>query len=281
MLRLSFIISVHGSACKGEYMGKVTPEKHTWRPMPPAGPCLTVQRLVDRYNAREFDPFSFLTVCYCGEKFDRDGVPAPVPGEERMAVNYLVTGVLNPVDMPSGAEGQTLASTVGGLKQAQPSEPVDVLNLELWVKAFGETDGAGKRWELESENVPLARTGKGVAVRVLSGRFEDTPGAVFAHPSGTILFDVTLSPGAVFEYQAPAENTTFVYVFGGKSKFGRKGRKQFGKNSLLRTPGGDVTAVTYCSGARFLLFSGRPVERENPELCPQTEKTVCRVNGKK
>lgn len=262
-------------------MGKKTPQKQNWHPIPPAGPCLTVQRLVDQYNAREFDPFSFLSVCYCGEEFERDAVPVPAAGQERLAVNYLVTGVLNPVDMPAGKEGETLASMVGGLQQAQPSKTVDVLNLELWVKASEEVDGAGKRWELESENVPLVRTGKGVSVRVLSGRFVDTPGAVFAHPSGTIVFDITLSPGAIFEYQAPAENTTFVYVFGGKAKFGRKGRKQFGKNSLLRTPGGEVAAVTDCSGVRFLLFSGRPVERDTPELCPETAEKVCRINRKK
>lgn len=262
-------------------MVKKTSKKHDWQPMPPAGPCLSVQRLVDRYNARDFDPFSFLSVCYCGEEFERDAVPAPVPGEERLAVNYLVTGVLNPVDMPSGPQGQALAGTVGGLLQARPSKTVDVLNLELWVKASGELDGAGKRWELESENVPLVRAGKGVSVRVLSGRFVDTPGAVFAHPSGTIVFDITLSPGAVFDYQAPAENTTFVYVFGGKAKFGRKGRKQFGPKTLLRTPGGEVTAVTYCSGVRFLLFSGRPVEREEPAACAQKDKKVCRISGKK
>lgn len=262
-------------------MGKKTLKKHDWQPVEPAGPCLSVQRLVDRFNARDFDPFSFLSVCYCGEKFEREAVPVPAAEEERLAVNYLVTGVLNPVEMPSGPQGEALAATVGGLVQAEPSKTVDVLNLELWIKASGELDGAGKRWELESENVPLVRAGKGVSVRVLSGRFVDTPGAVFAHPSGTILFDVTLSPGAVFEYQAPAENTTFVYVFGGKAKFGRKGRKQFGRQTLLRTSGGEITAVTYCSGVRFLLFSGRPVDREEPAQCPQKEQKVCRISGKK
>ncbi len=262
-------------------MGKKTPEKHSWQPIPPAGPCLSVQRLVDQYNAVNFDPFSFLSVCYCGEEFDKAAVPVPVAGEERLAVNYLVTGVLNPVDMPSGKEGKNLAGMVGGLQQAKPSKTVDVLNLELWVKASSEVDGAGKRWELESENVPLVRDGKGVSVRVLSGRFADTPGAVFAHPTGTVVFDVTLSPGAVFEYQVPAENTTFVYIFGGKAKFGRKGRKQFGRQTLLRTPGGEVTAVTYCSGVRFLLFSGRPVDRESPAQCPHQEAKVCRVKDRK
>lgn len=261
-------------------MGKKSPEKHAWQPMLPAGPCLVIQRLIDRYNAKEFDPFSFLSVCFCGEKFNRGGMPLPAPGAERLAVNYLVTGVSKPSELPEGKQAEALLSMVGGLQKAKPDPVVDVINLELWIKAFEDADGAGKRLELDSENVPLVHTGDGVYVRVLSGRYGDTPGALFEHPSGTVVFDVTLSPGAVFEYQAPPENTTFVYVFGGKAKFGRKGRKRFGKNSLLRTPGGDIRAVTYCSGARFLLFSGRPVDRNTPEPCPDKEKKVCCVNGK-
>jgi len=260
-------------------MGKIKEAKTVWRPMPPAGPCLFLQRLVDRHNARDFDPFSFLSICYCGENFDRETIPAAAPGPERLAVNYHVRGVLNPPDMPPGPEGEQLAQTVGGLKQAEPSEPVDVMNLELWMKASGAADGGGKRRELDSENVPLVRAPGGVTVRVLSGRYEDTPGALFEHPAGMSLLDVTLAPGAEFEYRAPAGNTTFVYVFGGKARFGRKGRKQFAKNSLLRTPGGDIYAFTRCAGVRFLVFSARPQDRETPALCPHSDKNVCRVKG--
>lgn len=261
-------------------MGKIKQTGHAWRPVTPVGPCVRVQKLVDRYNAREFDPFSYLTVCYCGESFSGELFPAPAPVQDRMSVSYLVSGPQDAPEMPSGEEGESLAQTVGGLKLAEPDKTVDVIHLELWMKAHGETDGAGKRWELESENVPLVHVPGGADVRVLAGRYQDTPGAVFAHPAGTVLFDVTLSPGAEFEYEAPAENTTFVYVFGGKAKFGRKGRKKFGKNTLLRTPGGEIYSVAHCSGVRFLLFSARPEELKTPVLCPEENKKVCRVNGK-
>lgn len=261
-------------------MGKKTSGKRSCQPVDPAGPCLMVYRLVERNNAKDFDPFSFLSVCYCGEKFDRTAAPVPAPEPDRLAINYLVTGVLHPAEMPEGKEAEAMVNTVGGLRQETADRSVDVLNLELWIKAFEPSDGAGIRLELDSENVPLVRTGDGVQVRVLSGRYSDTPGAVFEHPAGTVLFDVTLSEGAVFEYQAPPENTTFVYVFAGKAQFGRRGRKRFGKNSLLRISEGEIFAVTYCSGARFLLISGRPVDREKAALCPQEEKKICRVKGK-
>lgn len=260
-------------------MGRKTSGKRSRQPVDPAGPCLMVCRLVERKNAKDFDPFSFLSVCYCEEKFDRTAAPVPAPEPERLAINYLVTGEVQPVEMPVGKQAEAMVNTVGGLQQAAGCS-VNVLNAELWIKAFDPSDGAGQRLELDSENVPLVRTGDGVQVRVLAGRYGDTPGAVFEHPAGTVLFDVTLSEGAVFEYQAPLENTTFVYVFAGKVQFGRKGRKRFGKNSLLRISGGEIFAATYCSGARFLLISGRPADREKAAICPQEEKKICRVNGK-
>lgn len=61
----------------------------------------------------------------------------------------------------------------------------------------------------------------------------------------------------------------------------RKNAKDFDPFSFLSVCYcGEIFAATYCSGARFLLISGRPADREKAAICPQEEKKICRVNGK-
>ena len=211
---------------------------------------MLLKRLINRHNHTAFDPFSWLAVCYCSPEFDRaDIIPPPVQ-EDRETLNYL-------------------------LKQLSPTQSVYVLNMELWMRVIPGTDGGGKRWEFESEHVPLVRT-SGAEVRVLCGQYQHREGAIAQHPLGTTLLDVTLLPGGSFEYTVPKENTSFVYVFGGKVWFGEEEQICCGKDSLLRICGGKITTASFASGGRFLLFTARPVSRKMPVSCP-SGSVVCPV----
>ena len=253
--------------------------RSVWWELSAAGPCMLLKRLINRHNHTAFDPFSWLAVCYCSPEFDRaDIIPPPVQ-EDRETLNYLVTGLVDPPDLEDEQMGAATTSrwvsVVGGLKQLSPTQSVYVLNMELWMRVIPGTDGGGKRWEFESEHVPLVRT-SGAEVRVLCGQYQHREGAIAQHPLGTTLLDVTLLPGGSFEYTVPKENTSFVYVFGGKVWFGEEEQICCGKDSLLRICGGKITTASFASGGRFLLFTARPVSRKLPVSCP-LGSVVCPV----
>ena len=256
-----------------------TGKRSVWWELSSAGPCMLLRRLINRHNQAAFDPFSWLAVCYCSPEFDRaDIIPPPIQ-PQRETLNYLVTGLVDPPDLEDeqlslGASSQWL-TVLGGLKQMYPTQSVYVLNMELWMHVAPGADGGGKRWEFESEEVPLVRT-SGAQVRVLCGSFQHREGKIAQHPLDTVILDVTLAPGGEFEYQAPSENTTFLYVFGGKVFFGEDAQVCCGKDSLLRVCGSEISTSSFSTGGRFLLFSARPLERKKPFSCPKND-CVCRM----
>ena len=123
-----------------------------WWELSAGGPCMLLKRLIDRHNETQFDPFSWLSVCYCSPEFDRSDVIAPHVRPDRETLNYLVTGLVDPPDLSDERLSEVTAShwinMVGGLKQAARSESVYVLNMELWMRVLpGGGSGGGKRWE--------------------------------------------------------------------------------------------------------------------------------------
>ncbi len=253
--------------------------RSVWWELSSAGPCMLMRRLINRHNQALFDPFYWLAVCYCSPEFDRaDIIPPPVQ-PQRETLNYLVTGLVDPPDLEDEQMAQAASSrwvtVLGGLKQADPTQSVYVLNMELWMHVVPGTDGGGKRWEFESEQVPLVRT-SGAEVRILCGEFGHRQGKIAQHPLETTILDVTLAPGGIWEYQVPPENTTLLYVFGGKVCFGKDAQVCYGKDSLLRVCGTDVITASFATGGRFLLFSARPLTRKTPLACPAND-CVCRI----
>ena len=158
-------------------MEPVQQNRSVWWELSTTGPCMLLRRLIDRHNQGAFDPFYWLAVCYCSPEFDRADIIPPPLHPQRETLNYLVTGLVDPPELedehlacPAGKN--RWVNVVGGLKQATPSQSVYVLNMELWMHILPGASGGGKRWELESEQVPLVRT-DGAQVRILCGRFRE------------------------------------------------------------------------------------------------------------
>ncbi len=234
-----------------------------------AGPCIFLKRLIDRRNRTSFEPFSWLSVCYCSPDFSRADIVSPPLQADRETFNYLVTGLVDPPELlderANGGSVLRWIDIVGGLKQAEPSQSVHVLDVEVWVELpQAVTAGGAARWELESEQVPLVRTSDG-EVRVLCGEFQGREGVHARQAKEILMLDITLFPGGVFEHFLPQENTTFLYVFGGKIDAGKELEVSCGRDALLRVYGGNVFASSQASGGRFLLFSAKPFSRETGE----------------
>lgn len=228
--------------------------------LPNCNGCKESKELIGRHNARVFDPCVYLRVCYCGENFKRTWVPDGALGNRRFALDYHITGLEETTQLREGSS--YWAEQVGGLREADPPRRVDILNVQMRIKTRPGSLGANKQAEVESEEVPLVRE-DGAEVRVLCGRWKDKVGPLEGLlPPETSFLDITLLPGAGEAFSLYAQNNSWVYVFGGKGTFGRRGQKKFGRHSFLHITGSEVYVSTCCEGVRFLLFSAPRLEKK-------------------
>lgn len=230
-----------------------------WVKLCPAVCNLHIERLIDRRNARYFNPFERFAVCYCETEFSRGDVVPPQLHADCEDINYLMTGELDPPQIEDENPERWLGE-VGALSQKKAGEKQQVLNMELRLRLPPNTHG-GKRWELESEMVPMVYL-HGCEVRILAGRFGDKLGPIQTAGRGLVLLDVTLQQGAEFSLPISNQKNTFAYVCGGKADFGRKEPLSAPKHTLLHLMGNEAYATTKCSGVRFFIFSSPAVLEE-------------------
>ena len=194
----------------------------------------------------------------------------------QVLLDYLVTGEEEPAQLfEEKIEEEQIArwmDLLGGLQQRDVGRVIDVFFLEVGWKVPFRSPEEGRRITLSSEQVPLLRE-KDSEIRLLYGGYGEKMG----EPNSLSLWDVTLLPGGIFEEKFPIQHTTFVYVFGGEARFGQKGHKLFSKGSFLRTAGPVIRVETGCSGVRFLLFSGNPLEREREKCLRKAPKKTCKI----
>lgn len=240
--------------------------------------CKKVEILIHRRNARRFDPCVSLQVCYCGKHFRRMLLPEENLAPRRFALDYHITGVEETVSLQEETqEYPHWIEQIGALQETEPPRKVDILNVQMRIKTQTGSLGENKQAELESEEVPLVRE-DGADVRVLCGKWKDKVGPLERLlEEETSLFDVTLSPGEEVSFPVNAENTTWVYVFGGRGCFGRNGQKKFGLGAFLQISDKEVYVSTRCEGVRFLMFSASRLEKL-PEGGNPLKKAICRVN---
>jgi redox-sensitive bicupin YhaK (pirin superfamily) len=94
-------------------------------------------------------------------------------------------------------------------------------------------------------------------VRVLAGEFGGTRGVIDDPATDVLYLDVSLDPGARFEFPLSESHNAFVYVFEGGVRLAGTALKQHTLAVLGAGEGVDIEAGD--TGARFILVAGRPI----------------------
>ena len=95
---------------------------------------------------------------------------------------------------------------------------------QLWLNLPGrEKMTAPKYQEFGPERIPVAHPSPGVTVKVIAGRVGEVTGPIQQPATEPTYLDVSLEPGATFEYELPEEHAAFLYVFEGTLKAGASG----------------------------------------------------------
>ncbi len=239
------------------------------------GAGVRLRRVLGIKTIRDFDPFLML------DGFDStnpDDYTAGFPWHPHRGietVTYLLAGKIEHGDSlgNSGVIGdlqcQWMTAGSGIIHQEMPKASPRMLGCQLWVNLPRRAKMTRPAYrDIQSVHVPVVEE-SGAVVRVLSGQYNGTAGAMTGEYVSVQYLDVTLNPGAGWAYsQTPNDETLFLYLIegtlaagGGTSPYEEKACAMLfasvspadGPNDAVRVNAGD-------HGARFLLIAARPLK---------------------
>lgn len=231
------------------------------------GAGVKLQRVLSRNTVVHFDPFLLL------DSFDSDnpkdytqGFPwHPHRGIE--TVTYIIKGNVEHGDS-LGNEGtiknggcQWMTAGGGILHQEMPQPSDKMLGVQLWLNLPSENKMTTPQYrDITAEMVPTIKE-KDAEIKVISGNYNNHPGAMEADYVKMSFLDVKLNKDKAWEWQPPEKDRVFIFTIKGTGKFGNESKEINQKNAILFEDEGDkITVNAIDNELRFLVFSGQPLK---------------------
>lgn len=144
---------------------------------------------------------------------------------------------------------------------------------QLWVNLPADLKMSPPRYqEIQAGRIPWLNPEKGVAIRLIAGRYGDAAGPVTEIAVDPLYMDVAVDSGDSFEYDLPEEHNAFLYVFRGGGEF--CGLTTEATRLLILGQGGGVCVKAGLLGTRFLLVAGKPLNEPIVRYGPIVMNTV-------
>ena len=239
------------------------------------GAGVSLRRVLGYRTIKDFDPFLMLDGFDSKDPQDYiKGFPwHPHRGIE--TVTYLLKGEIEHGDSlgNKGVIGdlqcQWMTAGSGIIHQEMPQAAERMLGCQLWVnlpKKDKMTQPAYR--DIRPEDVALI-TEDSATVRVLSGKYGDSHGAVKGDYVGVQYLDVEMAPGSIWRYsETPNDQTLFLYLADGTLAADEAlvsfEEKACAMLMTATTPDDtefdEVTVKAGPEGARFLLIAAKPLQ---------------------
>ncbi len=229
------------------------------------GAGVKLVRVIGTRDVKDFDPFLML------DAFDSDnpddyvkGFPwHPHRGIE--TVTYLIHGDVEHGDS-LGNSGSILDGccqwmTAGGgiLHQEMPQKTPRILGTQLWINLPAKDKMTQPAYRDITPDV-IPSTGDEMSqVKIISGSYQGVSASFQGDYVKTVYLDVTLKPGAHWEYENDPENTLFCYLVQGSAAFDEKTGEIPCQRAVLMSGGETLSVNASDDGVRFFLMSGRPL----------------------
>jgi redox-sensitive bicupin YhaK (pirin superfamily) len=235
------------------------------------GAGVKLKRSIATRTLDNVDPF--LLFDHFGSKNPADyikGFPMhPHRGIE--TVTYMIRGRVNHKDSigNSGSitDGDVQWMTSGrGIMHEEMPQPADaeMVGFQLWVNLPARLKMTQPRYQnITSAQIPEIRREDSVKIRVIAGKVEGISGPVKEIVAEPTYLDISIPPGATFSQGVKRGHAVCVYIFEGAGFFGaelKDTQEPIVQHRLIVFDDGDlVSARASDQGARFLLFSGKPL----------------------
>jgi redox-sensitive bicupin YhaK (pirin superfamily) len=178
-------------------------------------------------------------------------------GRMRHKDNHGNEGVLVPGSVQWMTAGRGLVHS-----EMPEQEAGRMRGFQLWVNLPARDKMVDPRYqEFAPDRIPEVHPVAGVEVKVIAGWVGDTAGPIVQPATDPVYLDITLAPGAQWEYPLPEGHNAFAYTFEGAATVGEgTDARPLGAQQLGVLAGGEVfKAVAGDGGARMILVAGRPL----------------------
>ena len=252
------------------------------------GAGVKLRRSIGSSQSLRVDPFLMLDEFFSDDPNDYlAGFPShPHRGFE--TVTYMLDGHMrhedhmgNRGELTSGAV-QWMSAGRGIIHSEMPQqERGRMRGFQLWINLpAAEKMKAPQYRDIQPHEIPAVALPNGGLVKVIAGTLQ-VEGERHAAPiqglsTDPTYFDVRLPAGARFTHALPADYNAFVYVYEGSVRVGADAAaKSVGTHSAgLLSRGDRVEIGAQGEGARFLLFTGRPLNEPIVQHGPFVMNTV-------
>ncbi|MEA4979135.1 MAG: pirin family protein [Petrimonas sp.] len=219
-------------------------------------------RVFGHRDVKDFDPFLMLDAFDSVNPEDyTKGFPwHPHRGIE--TVTYLISGRIDHMDSlgnkgtitAGGCQWMTAGS--GILHQEMPVASDRMLGAQLWVNLAAKDKMAEPKYrDITVDMVPVLKDKNG-EIRVLSGIYEGTPGAIQPDHVQVLYLDVMTYPGKTTAIPVQPDENVFVYVIDGSGTTGEESRPVQSHSAVLFEKGDRLIFNAGSEGLRLFLLSG-------------------------
>jgi redox-sensitive bicupin YhaK (pirin superfamily) len=232
------------------------------------GAGVKLVRVFGRPDAEDFDPFLLLDAF--DSEDDQDYIKGfpwhPHRGIE--TVTYLIKGDIEHQDS-LGNKGsildgscQWMTAGSGIIHQEMPQSSEHMLGAQLWVNLPQKdkmTEPAYR--DIENEMVPEVEEDN-ATVRILSGHYKGTKGAIEGTYVKTLYLDVALKGKESWEIDVDPQHTIFIYLVSGSVRLDDSSTIVPSHRAVLFTKGDKVKIEPQEEGVRLLFVGGKPLNEK-------------------
>jgi redox-sensitive bicupin YhaK (pirin superfamily) len=233
------------------------------------GAGVRLLRVLGAELQRRLDPFLLLDEFRSDDPRDYIAGFPNHPHRGFETVTYMLAGRMRHRDN-AGHEGLLTAGSVQwmtagrGIVHSELPEQENGLmqGFQLWVNLPAARKMAPPAYrDIAPAEIPEVRPAVGVAIKVIAGRWEDTPGAVRRDDIDVRYLDVALDAGRNLELPLPPGHNGFVYVYAGAIEVGDDRRRVAARQMAVLDNRADATGVRVAAPepSRWLLIAGRPL----------------------
>jgi len=167
------------------------------------------------------------------------------------------TGIIDPGDV------QWMTAGSGIVHQEMPKPHNGLMyGFQLWVNLPKDHKMTNPRYrEIKTNDIPNIEKPESM-LKIISGRYKKTTGAVQDLFAEILYFDIKIWPNARFTYDVSEEFNIMSYVFDGVVEF--PGRENFVRSEelVLLERGNQIEMKAGSDGARLLLIGGKPLNEK-------------------
>lgn len=231
------------------------------------GAGVKLVRVIGSATVEDFDPFLMLDAFDSTNPVDYiKGFPwHPHRGIE--TITYLIRGNIEHSDS-LGNKGRILDGccqwmTAGsGIMHQEMPQPSDrMLGVQLWLNLSHKDKMTAPQYrDITPDMIPKIEE-ENCTIRVISGEYKGTTGAVQGDYVKTLFLDVDMAPNAAWKLTTEPDATLFIYIVQGEGSFDEAHQDlQKEKRAILFDKGEEFRAQASQKGLRFFLLSAKPLK---------------------